>query len=209
MNPLNPEAGETPSPPHPQDIALVEHSACVIWRAFPYFAWRYHERGRAFGRSDAGFLTTLTTLDEHPARQQVLWLARLLASRGMPSLLVEYQLESLGRAARKFGRPGEARLLALAAQLRSERLGAVAAAVTSKCEQLCHAAAQGVHRRRGAGALIAAAVADRALGRGEHDAALMQWFSNAEPGELAWARACGAAHAHALAHCQQGESAAP
>ena len=200
MNPFNPEAGDTPAPAAPEDLAVVEHSARVMWRAFPYFGWRYGERGRAFGRSDAGFLVTLTRTEDEAAWQQVLWLARVLAARGMPTLLLEYQLESLGRTAQRAQRASEARLLALAAQLRSRRLSVLDASLVSKCEQLCWGAARAQRRRRGAGLLIAAAVADRALGMGPHDEALVRWFSQAEPGERAWSEACTAARALALAH---------
>lgn len=202
MNRFNPDAGDTPAPNDPADVAVVERSARVMWRAFPYFAWRYGERGRAFGRSDAGFLATLTQLDDEAARQQVLWLARVLAPRGMPSLLLEYQLESLGRAAHRAQRPSASRLLELAAQLRRRRLGVVDAALMAACEQRCQAAARDLHRRQGAGLLIAAAVADRALGLGDHDEALVRWFADAEPGDPAWAEAGAAARTLALTHCQ-------
>ena len=168
-----------------------------MWRAFPYFAWRYGERGRAFGRSDAGYLVTLNALDEAAAYQQVLWLAGLLAPRGMPGLLLERQLESLGRTAARFGRPGAARLLALAATMRSGRQRVISASVMHDCEQMCRATSGGVSQRRGAGALIAAAVADRALGLGAHDEALVRWFCDALPTDPAWANACVAAHRHA------------
>ena len=199
MNPFNPEAGATPAPADPEDVAIVEHSARVIWRAFPYFEWRYGDRGRSFGRSDAGFLATLTQLDEGAARQQVLWLARLLAARGMPSVLLEFQLESLGRAAQRRRRPASGRLLELAAGLRTRRLGALRAGVTRECEELCRAATGGVRRRRGAGFLIASAVADSAVGIGEHDEALVRWLSGAENGDPTWSSACGSARALAQA----------
>ncbi|MEI8257362.1 MAG: hypothetical protein WCJ30_16935, partial [Deltaproteobacteria bacterium] len=164
-----------------------------------YFAWRYGERGRAFGRSDAGYLVTLLGHDEEAARRLVAWLARLLAPRGMPSLLVEYQLDSLGRALRRANLSGASRLRGWAAELRRGRLGAVDAVAMEVCERTCRDAAEGIRQRRGAGTLIAAAVADRALGYGEYDVALVRWLSDAEPKHAAWSSACAVAHAHALA----------
>ncbi|MDQ3090583.1 MAG: hypothetical protein M3R46_02770 [Actinomycetota bacterium] len=56
-------------------------------------------------------------MDDATSRQQVAWLIGVLAPRGMPSLLMEYQLECLGRLWRR-ERPIErnaGRLLAAAA----------------------------------------------------------------------------------------------
>jgi hypothetical protein len=199
VNPFNPEAGDAPAPADPEDVAVVEYSARVLWRAFPYFAWRYGARGRAFGRSDAGYLATLHQLGEDVAVQQVTWLAALLAARGMPSLLLEYQLESLGRAAKRGRRHGASLLLAVAERMRRARLAVLSVAVGARCEELCRAAADGVSCRRGAGRLIAAAVADSVLGLGEHDEALVRWLSHAAPGGSAWSGACRDARALALA----------
>jgi hypothetical protein len=199
VNPFNPEAGDAPAPGHPEDVAIVERSARLLWRAFPYFAWRYGERGRAFGRSDAGFLATLQELGEDVAVQQVTWLAALLAARGMPSLLLEYQLQSLGRATQRRRRPGAALLLGVAARMRSARLRVLDVQVSVRCEHLCRAAAHGVRCRRGAGLLIAAAVTDGARGLGEHDEALVRWLSDAVPDEHTWSVACRDAHALAIA----------
>lgn len=197
-NPWNPEAGDTPAPADARDRELVERSARVIWRAFPYVAWRYGERGRSFGRSDAGYLITLLTLDESVARQQVAWLAGVLAPRGMPSLLLEYQLESLGRMWRRDRTRGENRFVVLGAELRASRLSVLDAPVFDACERLCWSAALGVARRRGAGRLIAGAVADAALGLGEHDEALVGWFADAANDDPAWSNACAAARELAL-----------
>lgn len=207
LNPFNPAAGDTPAPTDPRDRELVERSARVIWRAFPYFAWRYGEYGRSFGRSDAGYLATLPRLDEATAQRQVAWVASLLAARGMPSLLLEYQLESLARTWRRERDPRASRFGALASGLRARRLRALDAPVFAECERISWAAARGVSRRRGAGLLIAAAVADAALGLGEHAEALVRWFSAAVQDEPAWSSACAAAHELATSRCRQVGSA--
>jgi hypothetical protein len=198
VNPFNPEAGETPAPDGPVDIAIAEQSARVIWRAFPYFAWRYGERGARFGRSDAGYLLTLTDVPEDFALLQIDWLAKLLAARGMPSILLEYQLEHLARLASRQHRPSESRLRLLAAYLRCGRLAVMDVRVGPESERLCRAAVGGQRRRHGVGRLIASAVADGALGFGAHDQALVRWLSDIDPDDVAWARACVAARDLAL-----------
>jgi hypothetical protein len=198
VNPFNPEAGETPAPSDPVDVAIAEHSARVIWRAFPYFAWRYGERGARFGRSDAGYLLTLADVAEDFAISQIDWLAKLLAARGMPSILLEYQLEHLARLTSRQQRPSEPRLRLLAAHLRRARLAVMEVQVATECERLCRAAAPGETRGHGVGRLIASAVADGALGLGAHDQALVRWFTDTDPDDVAWARACAEARDLAL-----------
>ncbi len=199
-NPFNPEAGDTPAPDDAYDRELVERSAVIIWRAFPYFAWRYGERGRSFGRSDAGFLVTLLQLDERTGRQQVEWLVGVLAPRGMPSLLLEYQLESLGKLGIRNQRPQYGRFLALASEMRALRLSVLEESVFAACEQLCRNVPGDRPNRRGVGTLIAAAVADRSLGQGEHDESLVQWLSASEQASVPWAVACAAALDRARTH---------
>jgi hypothetical protein len=193
-----PDAGETPAPSDPVDIAIAEQSARVIWRAFPYFAWRYGERGARFGRSDAGYLLTLADVAEDFALSQIDWLAKLLAARGMPSILLEHQLEHLARLTSRQQRPSEPRLRLLAAHLHRGRLAVLDLHVLSHCEQRCRADARGEIRRHGVGRLIASAVADGARGLGAHDQALIRWFSDTDPDDVAWARACVAARDLAL-----------
>jgi len=192
-NPFNPEAGSTPAPTSRRERELVERSAAVIWRAFPYLSWRYSARGRTFGRSDAGYLVTLLGVTESTSRTQVAWLAGLLAPRGMPSIVLEYQLESLGRVWRREGLDGATRFLGHAAELRAARLSALEAQTFAACGRLCAVAARGDVRRRGAGILIAAAVADWANGLGEYGGPLIEWFADAVTGDAAWSAACGEA----------------
>jgi hypothetical protein len=198
VNPFNPEAGETPAPSDPIDVAIAEHSARVIWRAFPYFARRYGARGARFGRSDAGYLLTLADVAEDFALSQIVWLAKLLGARGMPSILLEYQLEHLARLAARQQRPSEPRLRWLAAHLRRGRLEVLDVHVLAECELLCRSASGARPERRGAGCLIASAVADGALGLGTHDQALVRWFGDTDPDDGAWSRACAAVRDLAL-----------
>lgn len=92
---LNPHAG-THSVPH--STAVLEaalRAGETSWRRWPYYRERFGERGRAFTRSDSAWLATLVTRSRHRALGQVVWLADLLASRGMPRLLMEEHLVHL------------------------------------------------------------------------------------------------------------------
>ena len=213
MNLLNPEAGDTPAPSDPADLAAVEQAARALWRAFPYFAFRYGARGRAFGRSDSGYLVTLTELSDDMLRHQLRWLGELLSARGMPSILLEHQLELLGRSGRRLTRSWAERVLAAAAEMRRARTAALPEAIFIACEISCRQAARDVPLRCGACQLLAAAVADRALGFGAHDEALLQVMCEAvgenDASNVAWRRACVAAHARARAALKISSSRAP
>jgi hypothetical protein len=198
MNLLSSEAGDTPAPAHSADLVAVEQAAKVLWRAFPYFAFRYGARGRAFGRSDAGYVVTLAELSDDMMHHQLRWLGELLAVRGMPSILLEHQLDLLGRSGRRSARGWSNRMLAAAAEMRRSRTAVLPEAVSAACERACRAAARDVPMARGAGRLIAAAVADRALGFGAHDEALLRVMCEAAAANEAWRRACIQAHCLAL-----------
>lgn len=199
MNPWNPEAGDTPAPLDAVDRAIAERSADAMWRAFPYFQLRYGQRGRAFGRSDSGYLVTVAGLPDGPARAQLSWLGRLLAARGMPSLLLERQLELLGRRARRAGRAWADVMLAHAARMRAQQMAALPESIFRACETTTRAAGPRLDWRAGAGLLIAASVADRELGYGAHDEALVQFFCDADRANIAWRAACTGARRMALA----------
>jgi hypothetical protein len=92
---LNPEAGEHVVSAHAGEQAAAEAATRLSWREFPYYAKRYGERGWRFSLSDSGWLETLCELSFHAARGQMLWLANLLAARGMPRYLLERHLEHL------------------------------------------------------------------------------------------------------------------
>lgn len=92
---LNPEAGNHPVPQDARIIAAALRAGECCRREFSYYERRYGERGRRFTASDAAWLATLVHLPEALAADQVLWLSRILAVRGMPLLLMERQLELL------------------------------------------------------------------------------------------------------------------
>jgi len=170
-------------------LRIVERAATVIWRAFPYFAWRFDGRGRAFGRSDAGYLTTLVDLPPTMRDAQVLWLAKLLSSRGMPSLLLDVQLELLARVGSRSGWGGAGAMGDAALHLRGQRQLVLSDAHLRACDRFFLARAAPLPHRRGIGALIAAEVADQRLGYVAGDATL-GWLLSHGPDQESWRRAC-------------------
>lgn len=191
MNPVNPDAGATPSPVDPAVLAIVERSATLIWRAFPYFEWRFSVRGRAFGRSDAGFLATLVALPPSMQEAQAVWLAKLLSSRGMPSLLLEAQIELLARVGRRAGWAGGGAMSDLAARLRTNRRRVMSDEHLRACERHFLARTASLKPfRRAVGALIAAEVADLRLGYVERADATLGWLLANGPADSRWGFAC-------------------
>jgi len=92
---INPEAGEHAIAASDAEQAAAEAATRLSWRDFPYYAKRYGERGWRFSLSDSGWLQTLFELSGDAAKAQMLWLANLLAARGMPRYLLERHLEHL------------------------------------------------------------------------------------------------------------------
>jgi methanogenic corrinoid protein MtbC1/heme oxygenase len=92
---INPEAGYHAIPADAREVQAALHAGDLCWRRFPYFERRYGERGGRFARSDAAWQATLHQYPATQILQQVRWLARVLAGRGMPSCLLERQLEIL------------------------------------------------------------------------------------------------------------------
>ena len=92
---INPEAGRHAVPSDAREVQASLRAADLCWQRFPYFEQRYGERGRRFARSDAAWQATLYQYPPAQILQQVRWLGRVLAGRGMPSLLLQVQLEIL------------------------------------------------------------------------------------------------------------------
>lgn len=91
---LNPEAGDHVVTADPRALDAVERAALRSYARFPYLQARFGARGRAFTRSDGGWLVTLAEHDAKVVRQQIEWLAQVLAARGMPRLILEEHLRA-------------------------------------------------------------------------------------------------------------------
>jgi hypothetical protein len=91
----NPEAGNHPLPVDEREIEAVLRAGRQCFVLHPYYPERYGLRGEAFTRSDGGYLLTLADHPQSYVTNQVLWLAGVLASRGMPRWLMEVHLDLL------------------------------------------------------------------------------------------------------------------
>lgn len=92
---INPEAGNHPIPEDPREIEAALEASRRVWAEFPYYQLRYGERGKRFSDSDTCWLVTLTSLDPEDLQRQINWINRVLASRGMPSIMLEQTLRIL------------------------------------------------------------------------------------------------------------------
>jgi hypothetical protein len=89
---LNPEAGDHPVPQEPAVLSAALRAGRRCWEEFSYYRLRYGERGRRYTDSDVAWLAALAGLPAEVILDQVLWLGRILAVRGMPRFMLERQL---------------------------------------------------------------------------------------------------------------------
>lgn len=180
---INPDAGT-----HPICLETIELQAALragerSWRRFPYYEQRFAARGQRFTRSDSAWLVSLADHGAGVVEQQVHWLARVLASRGMPRWLLELHLEVL-YAELIAALPGKAAsyasLRAAGESLREQRLRHVD-------EAALHAASVAFARQVGddwdrqlpeTGALLVAAVADETAGIPTAVASITGWMTD-------------------------------
>lgn len=92
---INPEAGRHAVPADAREVEASLRASDLCWQRYPYYEQRYGERGFRFARSDAAWQATLCRFKPSQIVQQVRWLGRVLAGRGMPTLLLQAQLEIL------------------------------------------------------------------------------------------------------------------
>lgn len=92
---LNRDAGSHIVTTDPGELAACLRAGRASWTEFPYYEARYAERGYRFCNSDTAWLVTLCDLEPARALEQVLWLGRVLSSRGMPQYLLECHLRNL------------------------------------------------------------------------------------------------------------------
>jgi len=190
---LNPEAGEHAISADPGEQAAAEAATRLSWREFPYYAKRYGERGWRFSLSDSGWLQTLCELSPDAARAQLLWLANLLAARGMPRYLMERHLEHLhaelvARMPDRAGRYDFLRLLS--AHLREIRQASLPsgafARLASEFDSRTRDCKDAV---KNMGSVIVAAVADDAGGIGTVLGKVSEWAEDPTRFEPEWIQA--------------------
>jgi len=96
---INFEAGEHAIPQNPLEIDLALRAAKVAWEEYPYLKHRYGERGRRFTYSDGCWLVALTRAPQRVTVTKSLeWLRAVLASRGIPTVILESHLHAILRA---------------------------------------------------------------------------------------------------------------
>ena len=92
---INPEAGVHPVTNDPLELLAAIEAGETTWQTFPYLEERYGDRGKRFTRSDSAWLVTLANQSQEDVNEEIEWLGRVLASRGMPQHILETHLENL------------------------------------------------------------------------------------------------------------------
>ena len=83
-------------PQNPLEIDLALRAAKVAWEKYSYLEYRYGERGRRFTDSDSCWLFTLTRAPREVVVTKALeWLRTVLASRGIPAVILEFHLMAI------------------------------------------------------------------------------------------------------------------
>ena len=188
---LNPEAGDHPVPGDPREIQAALAAARRCRAAFPYLEHRYGVRGRNFAQSDAAWLASLAGLPEPVILEQVAWLGGVLASRGMPRLILERQLDWLHEALRERCPervPDYEGLRAAAGAMAGSRLGRFAPGAWEAHEAAFRVATgdELAGAWRNTGSLILSALADAAAGLEPGPAPVVDWLTDPDRFPAPW-----------------------
>ncbi|HWK89357.1 MAG TPA: hypothetical protein VNP72_05155 [Longimicrobium sp.] len=186
---LNPFAGLHAVSADPRDVAAARRAADGSLAEFPYYAERFGERARLFGASDGAWLLALRGAGVSHATEQVLWLGRVLASRGVPRWLLERHVDRL--CAELGGAERCGALPAASAALRERRearipaadFEALAAAFAARAD------AEWAARLPGMGGILVSAVADEADGIPLAVASVQEWAGDVARFPAAWVAA--------------------
>ncbi len=166
------------------DAELLRAGVRASQRSFdatPYYRLRYGGRGARFASTDTAWLISLADHDEDQAVRQVQWLSRVLATRGMPSWLLETHLgELVGELTTAVGAGAVGALPAAADALATARRQHVDDALLDRAEAWAVEALGDALPFVGAGTLLAAAVADERSGVAKDDAPYVGWLTYAE-----------------------------
>jgi hypothetical protein len=184
---INPEAGHHPIPEDEREITAALRASDRAWAMFPYYQARYGERGKRFSDSDTCWLVTLTHLDPESLQQQMNWLARLLATRGMPSIMLEKTIQFLHEELIKKvpeNKPAYDKLLKLADMLSGKRVQRISekefAILSREFDDM--AEMQLAEQYKNTGSLIVSAVADEHSGIAGAVDAICDWLT--DPGRF-------------------------
>lgn len=97
---INFEAGSHTMPQNPLEIELALRAGRKAWEAYPYLACRFGERGKRFTSSDSCWLVALTRLPVDEVTKNLKWLRTVLATRGLPTVILEGHLKEISLALR-------------------------------------------------------------------------------------------------------------
>ncbi len=183
LHAMNPDAGAHALPTDPRELAAALAAGERSWRRFPYLAARYGERGRQFTSSDSAWVVTLCDYDQTTVDRNVLWLADLIAYRGLPRWILEvhleYLVEELVQAAPEHAARYD-RLRRAAERLASLRRQRLPDEVAERLAAAFDAsvAGEGESGLGEVGRLLVAAVADEADGVVHAGARLEEWLTD-------------------------------
>lgn len=186
---VNLEAGDHPVATDPEELAAAVRASDRSFERFPYYRWRYGDRGRRFGHSDGGWLIALCGSPAAFAREQIQWLGVVLSSRGMPRLLLEDHLRLLHQ---ELGGARKYRVLVTAAdELRKQRRRHIPDQLMKRCADEFLKAAPQPWRGRipEMGRLLAAAVADEGDGIERAVLSIEDWATDREQFPAGWIKA--------------------
>ncbi len=92
---VNVEAGDHAMPQDPREIDLALRAGRAAWERYPYLGQRFGERGKRFTSSDSCWLVALTRMPLVTATKSLDWLRSVLASRGIPTVILEAHLAAI------------------------------------------------------------------------------------------------------------------
>ncbi len=201
---INPEAGGYPTTEDPDEIRAVVAAGRLSYAHYPYFMLRYGERGEKFTHSDSGWLALLAREDQAHVTEQVTWLGRVLAARGMPRLLLERHLGFLAKeltavvpsraeSYARLHRAGEALAAERAVHFDDAALEALRISFDDAVGPELSA------RVPRTGEILGAALADERCGLATAVPAVLGWFRDAVRFSVAWVGAVDALMARARA----------
>ncbi|OJT23724.1 hypothetical protein BO221_17230 [Archangium sp. Cb G35] len=191
---LNRDAGSHPITTDLDELRAALRAAEASWEEFPYYAWRYGEHGRQFSWSDSAWLVTLGGQGEAQVWKHISWLGGLLANRGMPRLMLERHLRVLSRElvhAKPMHRRAYDVLSRVAERMAGERrriLGDDELRMFGE-DFDARVGPEWSQRLRGAGELLAAAVADEYGGIAQAVPSLASWMREPSRFPAPWIRA--------------------
>lgn len=191
---INPEAGDHAIPDDEREIRAALKASDLTWAEYGYYEQRYGARGKRFSDSDICWLVTLTELDRETMQNQIEWICRLLATRGMPTIMMESSLQYLYEELKTAAPENEkryAKLLGASEGLRKARESRIN---NEKFEALANEFDQATKAETGddwkrTGKLLVNAVTDEASGTRGAVAAIQSWLVREDRFSSDWIRA--------------------